>query len=209
MDWGDGAVMGAARMLHSGQAVPWNAGPVSEPTADADAPQRVDLRLRLWLFTFDAHRVIYATIILMTSYAVYDEGTSRLRTANYLDMVAVSIAPLFALSMAHAFSDALDIQIRNRRRLSGRDRRHLAADNLQYLYVAIPPLALIAVLGLVGWEANAIVELVQALGVVSLFFWGMYAGRKAGMSRRRQFSFGIGYGLMGLFIIAVELILTH
>lgn len=181
---------------------------MTEPDADGPPPP-VDLRLHLWRFTFDAHRVIYATIILMTSYAVYDEGTSRMRTANYVEMVAVSIAPLFALSMAHAFSDALDLQIRNGRPLSGRDRRHLAADNLQYLYMAIPPLLLIAGLGIVGWDANVIVELVQALGVVSLFFWGLYAGRKARVSRRRQFSFGISYGLMGMLIILVELILTH
>ncbi len=185
----------------------------SDAAAGADLagppPAPVDLRLRVWRFTFDAHRVIYATIILMTSYAVYDEGTSRLRTASYIEIVAVSIAPLFALSMAHAFSDALDIQIRNGRRLSGHDRRHLAAANLQYLYVAIPPLLLIAALGLLGWEANVILELVQFLGVVSLFFWGMYAGRKAGVSRARRLSFGVSYGLMGVFIIAVELILTH
>ena len=178
-----------------------------QATTSALAP--VDLQLSFWFFTFDAHRVIYATIILMTSYAVYNEGSLGIGPGAYLTIVAVSIAPLFALSTAHAFSDALDLQIRNGRRLNGRDRRHLAATNLQYLYVAIPPLLLILALGFVGWEANDIIVLVQSLGVGSLFLWGMYAGRKARVGRWRQVSFGISYGLMGIFIIAVELILTH
>jgi hypothetical protein len=196
--------------LHTGRSAPWEAGPVTEPGTDLEAPPpRVDLRLRIWLFTFDAHRVIYATIILMTSYAVYNEGAVEIGPAAFVSIAAVSIAPLFALSMAHAFSDALDLQIRNGRRLTGRDRRHLAATNLQYLYVAIPPLLLILALGFVGWEANDIIVLVQSLGVGSLFLWGLYAGRKAGVGRWRQVSFGISYGLMGIFIITVELVLTH
>jgi hypothetical protein len=182
---------------------------MSEPDVATSPPAPVDLQLSFWFFTFDAHRVIYATIILMTSYAVYNEGAVEIGSAAFLAIMAVSIAPLFALSMAHAFSDALDLQIRHGRRLSGKDRRHLAATNLQYLYVAIPPLLLILALGFVGWEANDIIVLVQSLGVASLFLWGMFAGRKAGVGRWRQVSFGISYGLMGIFIITVELVLTH
>ena len=44
-------------------------------------------------------------------------------------LTRLALAPVFALAMAHAFSDALDLQIRLGRRLTGRDRRHLLATN--------------------------------------------------------------------------------
>ena len=111
--------------------------------------------------------------------------------------------------MAHAFSDALDLQIRYQRRLTGADRRHLAASNLQYLYVAIPPMLLIVALGLLQWDANDIIGLVQVMGLLSLGWWGYYAGRKAKVSRLRRWTFAINYALMGLIVILVELGLTH
>jgi len=145
----------------------------------------------------------------MTAYAIYDEGTEPLGPGPYLDMVALSFAPLFALAMAHAFSDALDVQIRYQRRLTGGDRRHVLAVNAQFLYVALPPLALMGVLALLGWDANDAVGLAQVLGIVSLFWWGYYAGRKAGVGRLRQWTFGVNYALLGLVVILVELLLTH
>jgi hypothetical protein len=183
---------------------------VPEPEAsrhEEDVP--VDLRFRVGFLTLDPHRIIYATIILMTSFAIYDEGTEPLGPGPYLDMVALAFGPLFALAMAHAFSDALDIQIRHGRRLTGRDRRHLLAVNAQFLYVALPPLALMGVLGLLDWDANDAVGMAQLLGIASLFGWGFYAGRQAGVSRPRQWSFGANYALLGIVVILVELLLTH
>jgi hypothetical protein len=180
---------------------------VSEPSPSESAAPA--LQLSLGGVTFDAHRVIYATIILMTAYAIYDEGTSPFTSGSLMELFGVTVAPLFALTMAHAFSDALDLQIRNGRQLNRHDRRHLFFTNVQYLYVAIPPLLLSTVLALFHWDANEIVTIVLGLGVLSLFLWGVYAGRTAHVSRWRQAYFGFGYGIMGLFVIVIELILTH
>jgi hypothetical protein len=182
---------------------------VSDPDALSQAPTPVSLRLHLWRLSFDPHRIIYATIMLMTAYALYDEGTDPFKRGSLVELFGVTIAPLFALAMAHAFSDALDLQIRNGRRLTGGDRRHLVWSNLEYLYVAIPPILLTVALALVGWAANDIVGLVQLLGVASLFMWGAFAARTAGLGRGRQFTFGFNYGLMGLIVIGVELLITH
>lgn len=179
---------------------------MSEPPVEENA---VDLQFRVGRLSMDPHRIIYATILLMTAYAIYDEGTAPLRTGAYLELLGLSIAPLFALAMAHAFSDALDLQIRYQRRLTGHDRRHLLAANLQYLYVAIPPMLLIVALGLLEWDANDVIGIVQFLGLLSLGWWGYYAGRKAQVSRLRRWTFALNYALMGLIVIAVELILTH
>jgi len=178
-----------------------------QPAAPARAP--VDLTLHFGPFRFDAHRIIYATIILMSAYALYDEGTDPFGTRALVEMFAMTLAPLFALAMAHAFSDALDVQIRNGRRLDRHDRRHIAAMNVQYMYTAVPPTGLIVVLALLHWDANAIIEIVQLIGLGSLAFWGVYAARIAGLGRWAQVRFGVNYAIMGVIVITVELILTH
>lgn len=180
---------------------------MSESPAAEAAP--VDLAFRVGRLSMDPHRIIYATILLMTAYAIYDEGTDPLKTGPIIELVGLSFAPLFALAMAHAFSDALDMQIRNGRRLTGHDRRHLLATNMQYLYVAFPPLLIIIALGVLGWGADVIILVVQMLGLVSLGWWGYFAGRKAGVPTVRRWTFALNYSLMGLLVIGVELALTH
>ena len=175
----------------------------------AATPRKEPLKLTFWGLSFDAHRVIYATIILMTALAIYDEGHDPLRAIPILTMFGTAVAPLFALAMAHAFSDALDLQIRNGRRLTGKDRRHLVAENLEYLYIAVPPLLLAAVLSLLGWGAEDVVALVQLLGMASLAMWGVLAARGARLSRWAQVRFATGYVFMGFIVIGVEQALTH
>lgn len=182
---------------------------MADDQTQAGTPLRNPLKLRFWGLSFDAHRVIYATIILMTALAIYDEGHDPLRAIPILTMFGIAVAPLFALAMAHAFSDALDLQIRNGRRLTGKDRRHLLAENLEYLYVAIPPLLLAAILSVLGWGAQDVVGIVQLLGTASLAMWGVFAARTAGLGRWAQVRFGVGYAFMGLIVIGVEQALTH
>lgn len=179
-----------------------------DPTPDAVRDPHA-LRVGWGPFSADPHVLIYSTIILMTAYALWDEGTARLGDGTWFELIAISIAPLFALAMAHAFSDALDFQIRHGRRLTMPDRRHILVRNLAYMYVAIPPSLLLIVLTWLDWSADDAVELMLVLGLFSLLFWGMYAGRQAGVSRIRQISFGLSYMVMGLIVLLVELILTH
>ena len=177
--------------------------------ASSEPGPTAELKLSIGPLTFDPHRVIYATIILMTAFAIYDQGTDPFSAIPLVSMFGVALAPLFALAMAHAFSDALDLQIRHGRRLTGHDRRHLLATNLEYLYVAIPPIVLGSFLALLGWDANDVVGTMQALGLASLVFWGVYAARTANLGAWSQVRFGASYGVMGLLVILVELILTH
>ena len=180
---------------------------VPQPPRADEVPTH--LEFRVGRLTLDPHRVIYGTIMLMTAYALIDEGTDPLGGGAYAELVAITFAPLFALAMAHAFSDALDIQIRNSRRLNRHDRRHIAATNVQYHNVALPPILVMGLLTLLTWDANDIVALLMLLGAASLVFWGSFAARKAGLGRLRQLTFGITYGLMGVLVIVVELIITH
>ncbi len=179
---------------------------MSDAHVDADHP---GIRLHLWFLVLDPHVLIYSTIMLMTAYALYDEGTAPLIEGAWLSLAGIGIAPLFALAMAHTFSDALDIQIRNGRRLDRHDRRRLFRHNSQYMLVAVPALLLLGILTVLHWDADSSVYLVLTCGLASLFFWGSFAARKAKLNWIRQITFGLSYGFMGLLVLFVELILTH
>lgn len=174
-----------------------------------DAPE--ELELHFLGLRMDPHRIVYGTIILMTAFALYDGSITHgdFGTRPFLTLAGVVIAPLFALSMAHTFSEALDMHIRLKRNLSAHDRRHLLAANMQYLYLAIPPLLIVLVLRILGVEAGTVINVVQLVGALSLFGWGFFAGRKAEVTVGRQLLMGLGYMFAGIVVIVIELVLTH
>lgn len=159
--------------------------------------------------TFDAHRLIYATIIMLVSLAIYDDDVESFTGTDFVDLLVVVVMPLFALSCAHAFADALDIQIRTRRRLTSHDRRHLLAAAFQYLSVGVPVLLLGLFYEAVGGEAWQASDWGQTLGVLSLFLWGAFAARVAGLGPWVQARFALFYGLVGIGIIFVEILFIH
>jgi hypothetical protein len=165
--------------------------------------------IRIFGVRFDAHRLIYATIIMLVALAIYNDDIQSFSGQGFVDLAIVVVLPLLALSMAHAFSDALDIQIKTRRRLTAQDRRHLLAAGLQYLSVGIPVLLIGLIYEVTGGEAGQASEWGQALGVLSLFGWGAFAARSAGLGAWGQVRFAIVYGLLGAAIITVELALVH
>ena len=180
---------------------------MTRSTINDEAP--LDLRLSIGRLSMDPHQIIYGTIMLMTAYALYDEGHDPLGGGPLLAIIGVSIAPLFALAMAHAFSEALDFQIRHSRRLTWADRWTVLGGNLLYLLLAVPPAIVMIILTLFGWNANQVVTVVQILGLATLAFWGAFAARKAGLGVPRQITIAQSYGVMGVIVIAVELIITH
>jgi hypothetical protein len=187
----------------------WQAAPVDGTEGLSGDTRETAQTLQVTPLKLNPHKLIYATIILMTGLALYDEGQSPLKTGSYAEMIGVVVAPLFALAMAHGFSEALDLTIRTGHRLTGAERRHILAGNLEYLYVAIPPIILLGLLTILGWNANDAVGLVQVIGIGTLFFWGAFAATKAGLGFWRRVTFGVSYGVMGLIVLAVEMALTH
>lgn len=183
--------------------------PASEPPSSAAPVEPADLKLTVLGLSFDPHRLIYATIVIIATLTIYDEGGGELNTLTAVKVSAILVAPLFALTMAHAFSDALDLQIKLGRRLTGHDRRHLLWANLEYLYVAVPPVVITLVLGPTDIPGIIVINLILVLGLISLFMWGVFAARKARLTAWGQFRFGLNYMIMGLVIVIVELILTH
>lgn len=162
------------------------------------------LNLRL-----DPHRLIYATIIMMVALAIFDESIDPFTGSTVVDIVVVVLLPLLALSLAHGFSDALDIQIRSRRRLTATDRRHLLATSAQYLIVGTPVVAMAVIFGSVGVDVQIASDIGQLLGVASLLLWGGYAARRAGLGTWAQVRYALVYGFIGAMIVVVELLFAH
>jgi len=165
--------------------------------------------LRVSVVTLEPHALIYSTIMLMTAYALFDEGDEPLRDGAWIELGLIGLAALFALSMAHAFTEALDTQILYRRRLTRSDRFRIFRNNLQYMYVAVPAILILLIATSVNWSADAGVGILMLVGLGTLFFWGSFAAREAGLGRWRQLSFGLSYGFIGILVLIVELALTH
>lgn len=159
---------------------------------------------------FDPHRIIYATIILMvTLTAAGDVDLAVFEGQGVLDLTVIVLFPLLALSMAHSFSDALDIQIRTGKRLVRADRLTLLKDALQYVSVGIPVLIVGIIVSIVGANMAVAVDVAGDLYAVSLIFWGVFAARAAGQSGWVQVRFGVVYGILGLSIVIVEYVALH
>lgn len=176
---------------------------------DANSSPHEDPRLHVGPVRVDPRSAIYATIIMITALTVFDEGTGDMDWYMFRRVTGVLVAPLFALAMAHAFSEALDLQIRFHRRLTRHDRRHVFIVNMQYLYPCIGPVLFALVATLFGWGVDFTTWVILIAQFISLFFWGFYAGRRARLPIGRQLVFGSGYALLGLLVIVVELFLTH
>ncbi len=70
--------------------------------------------------------------------------------------------------------------------------------NLQYLYVAIPPMLLIVALGLLGWDANDVLGIVQLHGPACLLgWWGVLRRPQGRVSRPRRWLFALNYASWG------------
>lgn len=159
---------------------------------------------------FDPHRVIYATIILMvTLTAAGDVDIDVIQGKGLGDLATVAFFPLLALSMAHSFSDALDIQIRTGQRLTRADRLRLLRDALQYLAVGIPTIVIGLAVAIFGAEETLAVDISVDLYALSLVFWGAYAARSAGLGPWAQARFGLVYGFLGFAIVIVEYAVLH
>ncbi len=183
----------------------WHAGVVAGVGGAGHHPEVAVLGHR-----FDPHRVIYATIILMvTLTAAGDVDVDVIAGQGLWDLITIAFFPLLALSMAHSFSDALDIQIRTGHRLQRSDRLVLARDALQYLAVGVPVVIIGVVVSLTTGSTSQAVDLSVDLYAISLIFWGVYAARAAGLGAWGQVGFGLVYGLLGFAIVMVEYAILH
>ena len=177
--------------------------------AVAEHTEHSDPRIKLGPFRVDPRTIIYGTIILLASYAVFDDPSPEFTLEIFLEFAAITFIPLFAIAMAHMFSEALDIQIRYKRRLTRPERRVLLKTNLQFVYIGIVALLLGLIPLYFGWGPNDTDALLFLAGLVSLAFWGWFAATQAGLSWPRRLLFAFNYFMIGFAIVIVKLLVSH
>ena len=168
-----------------------------------------DPRMQVGPLWIEPRVVIYATLIQMTAYALFDVPDIPIALDGFNVLFWVAIVPMFALAVAHAFSEVLDLQIRLRRRMYWADVVVILHSNLQFLYVSVIPIILLSIAWLLGMSENSAVNMVLYLGVVSLAGWGAYGARRAGLRTWPCVIFGAAYACLGALVVLLEIFIRH
>lgn len=153
--------------------------------------------------------IVYATIIQLAAFAIFDQGDGPVTEASFREIAAVSLSPMVAVALAHTFAEVLDHQIAHGNRFRWRDVGELVRPNLQFLYVGLAPIVIAIPFALTGATNDVVVNTVYAFGVASLFIWGFIAARGSGRPLRGQVLYALAYGILGLLVVGIELLLTH
>lgn len=148
---------------------------------------------------------IYSTIIALASLAVYDdEDASFMEPGDAWSMTLVIIGPLLALTVAHFFADLAEEQIVEGRAPTRAEVRAMVLESLQYLYVAVPAVAIVWAALLSGQIVDDTVTALYAGGVASLFAWGFVVAHKTRARGWVRWALTLGYGMVGVLIVVAE-----
>jgi hypothetical protein len=168
-----------------------------------------DPRMSLGPLWIEPRVVIYATLIQMTAYALFDVPDVPIAIDGFNVLFWVAIVPMFALAVAHAFSEVLDLQIRLRRRMNWVDVRVILHSNVQFLYVSLIPVIMLSLGWLLGVSQDTAVNVILYLGVMSLAGWGGYGARQAGLRPWTCVLFGAAYACLGALVVGLEMLIRH
>jgi hypothetical protein len=148
-------------------------------------------------------RIIYSTITLMSVLIVYD-GWQHLKL---LGVVGVIVGPVLAMFLSHVFSAGLARHVALSRRLSRSEWLHVVNSETPFLLLAVPPLAILAVLDLSGVSLTDAIRVIIWIGTASLGFWSGLAGHRAGL-RRWPLALAVLAGLLtGFAVLALQVFL--
>ncbi len=157
----------------------------------------------------DPHNIVYATIILLISLDVLQYRDDEQGGVTLPEFLFLTIGPLVMVAVAHSFAGAIEIQVRQRRRLTGADFRHLGVTVLQYASVAVIPSLLAIGFTAAGQKTIIAASITEILGLISLLLWGYYAGWASGRGQFGRIGNALLYGFVGLVIILLELTVSH
>jgi hypothetical protein len=120
-------------------------------------------------------RIIYSTITLMSVLIIYDGW----QTLTIPGVVAVITGPVLAMFLSHVFSAALAQHVTLGRRLTLAEWAGVIGAEAPFLLIAVPPLAILAVLNLSGVSLTTAIKVMIWIGTASLGFWSGLAGYRA------------------------------
>ena len=123
-------------------------------------------------------RVVNTTIMLMSVLVLYDGWESL----KLIGVLAVIVGPVLAMVLAHVFAASIARQVGLERTPTGRERARIVRNESRFLLVAVPPVAIVLALDLVGLSLGDCIQAVLWVGLISLGFWGGVAGRSTGLT---------------------------
>lgn len=186
----------------------------ASPTRSGADPGRLDygaaaLRPNPRILVYGTLIQLVALVLASDSVAVDVADDQRMNLVAWWDFTLISVFPLVAVAVAHSFSEALDLQLREHRQLNWHDRLEIALANVQFLYIAIIPSLLLLLPLAQRWPVTDALDLLLACGVLSLFGWGILVARMAGLTVLRQLWYGLCYLVLGLGVVALEIFAMH
>jgi hypothetical protein len=176
---------------------------------DPDEREESLLTLHIAGLTIDPRIAVYSTIILMSGLALLDFQDTELSWSQWGKVFGAAFAPVAAVAVAHAFADALGYEVRTKTRLDSRAISHVVFHNIQFFYVAVITLVLLAPMLLLNVAASSAANILLILGTANLVGWGTFAGRRVGLRWRGVLIYALAYGLVGVIVVWVKYWLTH
>jgi hypothetical protein len=149
------------------------------------------------------NHAVVGTITLTSVLIIYD-GWASLR---FGDVVAIIVGPVLAIFIARAFGETLAKLAATDGPLNRSELLGVVRAECGFLLLAVPPIALIAILDLAGMALGNAIQIVIWLGAASLGFWGGLAGVRAGL-RGRSLALAVAIGfLVGGLVLTLRVIL--
>jgi hypothetical protein len=141
---------------------------------------------------------LYGTILVMALLAVEPENDPAAEVA------ATVAATMAVFWLAHVYAHSVAARLSSGRRLSWSHVREVLSHEWPMLQSALPALAalVLAAVGLFGTSTAITIGL--SLGILELFGWGIYLGRRQGLGLGRAILVGVIDGSFGLALVALE-----
>jgi hypothetical protein len=148
-------------------------------------------------------RIVYGTITLMAVLIVYD-GWQHLR---FVDVAVVIVGPVLAMFFSHIFAAALAGRVARGTGLTTDELLKIVASESRFLLLALPPLALLCVLSLLGVALTDTIRVITVAGGLSLGFWSGLAGRRSGLTGWRLVAAVLAGLIVGGLVLTLQVIL--
>ncbi len=146
---------------------------------------------------------IYGQIVATSTLAVLDHDASLGPVAVLLSVLAA----MLVLWVAHVYSEVLAERVHQARRLSWEEVATAMAQDWPLVQAAAPSVVAMALAGLGLWSRDTGVLVGLALGVLSLFAWGVVIGRRSRSSWPYTLVVATVSSFLGLVIIFLELVI--
>jgi hypothetical protein len=149
------------------------------------------------------NHAVVGTITVTSVLIVYDGWASR----KLLDVVAIIVGPVLAMFIAHVFAGALAAYAARGRQLSTSALTNAVRAELGWLWLAVPPTALLLILSAIGVGLGDSIRVIIWLSAGSLGFWVGLAGHRAGL-RGGQLALAVVLGLViGAAVLMLQVFL--